>query len=201
LKMRWAKWMLLAPMLLAMPFCWSFGRDSLAIVTADADGRQDIHFHLIRQLLEADTYGTVLAARSRNRMPMTIIHASPCEVYASSSIRHNPDVQGSVEPETESISEYAHYPQLFLDRFADEQIRFSLAVGRFSPFAASALRACIEFTPFSQQCASRREHVLNGAIGDINERRVEEGTRRRVLPARQHHSSRNYCTTLPMPFE
>jgi hypothetical protein len=193
---QWGKWGLVALALLAMPFCWSFGRDSWAIAIADDETRFDIHLHLVHQLLDADTYATEI--RERSLQPLTSMAApTPCFVYPTSAVRPNPELRGEIEPAPERLP---YYPQLYIDGMSDQVIRFGVAVDRFSPHTASALRACIESTPFGHYCARYRNDALERAVGDIDERRVAAGTRRRILLMRRY-SRQNYCTTLPMPVE
>jgi hypothetical protein len=189
--------------LLAMPFCWSFGRDVIAIALAnDRDERSAIHAHLVRSLMQSQTWATRQGEWRGQELRTTMIVLPRCYEVSSSALRNGLGDGEQAEAESETTLSWSLSYLWAADSTVDGSVEFQQALRAFGPLEASMLRSCIESSLLSRACASRRTEQFDASrrLSDWNDLHRRLGTRRRVIDASGRFRG-HYCDTMPQILE
>lgn len=188
---------LLVVFLFSLPAAWLIARDMMGVQFASTVdqrrvGGSAIIDGLMYEIDRADSIdgADALAAMSFNQ---------PCYSVAMSSVRKNERFLPS------AISRSGDYDinsqMVSVEVAASFHVRRSAryldAKDKFSPFAASVLRACIAATPFGKTCLDHATDVLGRSAERFNQQSIEWGLQ---VPIRSTPSDRHqrFCRAVPM---
>jgi hypothetical protein len=177
----WGKWVLLVLALLAMPFCWSFGRSIVTILTNEFGLHSDVEVHFAERLLNAQTWQTARDHRERQPFFLSPIYEDACFEFSEAALRPNRAWQGLIIDPIQLRERLGIWPQREVDDYVSRLVRLDIAKRNFTPYASAALIACIEASPFDRYCANYRDERMRNATGTRQEFLVRHGLRRTVV--------------------
>lgn len=191
---------LLIVFLFSLPAAWLIARDMISVQLAStADQRRVTRSAIIDGLIyEMDRMNSIDSIDEAGVLT-TMSFNQPCYSIAMSAVRTNErflpstisrDGRYDINSQMVAVGVAARFHVRNIARHLD-------AKDRFSPFAASALRACIAATPFRKSCLDHATDILGRSAKRFNQESIEWGLQ---VPIRSTPGDRHqrFCRALPL---